>query len=86
MYQGLLHTLFSGSFCVTDCTPTKNNQAGPRAGEELPFVFHNFPLPTCTNSTFCLFAIVWRDSSGAQVTFLRPGATWKETFPGTPLC
>lgn len=39
MYQGLLHTLFSGSFCVTDCTPTKNNQAGPRAGEELPFVF-----------------------------------------------
>lgn len=66
--------------------PPKTIRQGRELVRNFRLFSRNFPLPTCTNSTFCLFALIWRDSSGAQVTFLRPGATWKETFPGTPLC
>lgn len=53
--------------------PPKTIRQGRELVRNFRLFSRNFPLPTCTNSTFCLFAIIWRDSSGAQVTFLRWG-------------
>lgn len=59
--------------------PAKTIRQGRELVRNFRLFSRNFPLPTCTNSTFCLFAIIWRDSSGAQVTFLRWGG---EARPG----
>lgn len=73
----LLNTLFWGSFCLMTVPPPKIIRQGWELVRNFSLFFHNFPLPTGTNSIFCLFVIIWRDWSGAQVIFLRPGAGCK---------